>query len=360
MAQQSILVESDANGLRAALMVNRRLQAIEIDRTNKPFSVGATMPAKVIRTVTGLGTTVKLADGTEMLLDRGGGKSPLASGADLIVQVIKPPRGDKDGIASRSITLIGRGLVHLPMESGIKVSRRLDIDADRRAALEAALSGFPGGWIVRRTATTLSLEDIQIEAQALALEGKQAAAGKSKAPDAFRRLIGDYGASETLAIQVAGLAAKATVERWCAAFAPGLAMKIEPQPNGLFDRYDLDDAVAALAERKAALPGGASLVIEATEALTAIDVNAGPQANMVAVNLDAAVEIARQLRLRHIGGIVVIDFISMPRRQDQMRVVEALNVALADDPSQTYVLPMSALGLVEMTRERRGPGLEFG
>jgi ribonuclease E/ribonuclease G len=359
MPQQLILIESEASGLRAALVADRRMQAIEIDRTNKPSFVGATTPAKVVRTVTGLGTTVKLIDGTEMLLDRGGDKSPLASGADIVVQVIRPPRGDKAGIASRSLILTGRALVHLPLEAGIKVSRRLDVAANQRVALEAALSGFPGGWIVRRTAAALSVEDVQIEAQALALDGTQAAAGKSKAPDAFRRLIGDYGASGKLAIQVAGLAAKATVERWCAAFAPGLSAKIEPQPSGLFDRYDLDDAVAALVERQVPLPGGASLVVEVTEALTAIDVNAGPQANAISVNLDAAVEVARQLRLRHIGGIVVIDFISMPRRQDQARIGEALTAALADDPSQTYVLPMSALGLVEMTRERRGPGLEL-
>ena len=134
--------------------------------------MGATTPAKVIRTVTGLGTTVKLADGTEMLLDKGGDKSPLASGADLIVQVIKPPRGDKAGVASRSITLTGRGLVHLPLETGIKVSRRLDIDVERRTALEAGLAGFSGGWIVRRTAAALSLDDIQVEARALALEDR--------------------------------------------------------------------------------------------------------------------------------------------------------------------------------------------
>jgi ribonuclease G len=292
-------------------------------------------------------------------LDRGGDKSPLASGADIIVQVIKPPRGDKAGIASRSITLTGRGLVHLPLESGIKISRRLDVDPDKRAALEVALAGFPGGWIVRRTAAALPQEEIQIEAQTLTLEGKRAATGISKASDAFRRLIGDYGTAEALAIHVAGLAGKAAVERWCAAFAPSLQSKIEMQPGGLFNRYDLDDAVAALAERRVALSGGASLVIETTEALTVIDVNAGPQANVVTVNLDAAAEIARQLRLRHIGGILVIDFISMPRRQDQARIGEALSAALADDPSQTYVLPMSALGLVEMTRERRGPGLEL-
>jgi len=359
MAQSLILVESDSNGLRAALVTDRRLHGIEIDHAVKDTLVGATMPATVIRTIAGLGTTIKLADGREMLLDRGGDRSPLASGAGLIVQVTKPPRGTKAGIVSRSIALSGRALVHLPLESGVKTSRRLVMDVDRRASLEAMLAGLGGGWIVRRTAAALTLTEIQVEALSLIDDGKRAVAGKMKAPDAFRRLIADYGASEIFAVQVAGLAAKAAVERWCAAFAPGLSAKIDLQPSGLFDRYDLDSSIAALADRNITLPGGASLVIEGTEALTAIDVNAGPIANVVGVNLEAAREIARQLRLRHIGGIVVIDFISMPHKKDQERIVESLVDALADDPAQTYVLPMSAFGLVEMTRERRGPGLEL-
>lgn len=98
-------------------------------------------------------------------------------------------------------------------------------------------------------------------------------------------------------------------------------------------------------------------MIEPTAALTAIDVNAGAAANALSVNLCAAREIARQIVLRHIGGIVVIDFISMTRSRDRDRTTEALRLAVAEDPSQVDILPMSAFGLVEMTRERRGPEL---
>jgi ribonuclease E/ribonuclease G len=353
MGWRLIVVETDASGLRAALTIDGRLQAVEIDRGSP---VGAVTSAKVIRTVTGLGTFVALADGTELLLDRAGDKSPLPSGKDILVQIVKPQRGGKAGIASARIALTGLGFVHLPLESGLRFSRRLSLAPERRTAIESFLAGLPGGWIVRRMAAELAPDDLGIEARMLADEGRQAQAGGLKAPDAFRRLISDYGAD---AIQVAGLAAKASVERWCGAFAPSLAARVETEPAGAFEFHDLDEAIAALAERRVELPSGVSLVIEATEALTAIDVNAGPEANVLGVNLDAAEEIARQLRLRHIGGIVVIDFVSMPRRQDQGRVVAALQAALADDPSQTHVLPMSAFGLVEMTRERRGPGLEF-
>jgi ribonuclease G len=218
------------------------------------------------------------------------------------------------------------------------------------------VAGKPGGWIFRRSAAQIDMADFAAEIDTLAIEGRGAAI---TAPDAFRRLATDYGAEPPDRILTAGLAARRTAERWCRTFAPSLEAQIEPAEAGLFDLHDLDEAISALAEPRVALPGGASLVIEPTEALTVIDVNAGPEANALSVNLTAAGEIGRQLRLRHIGGIVVIDFISMTRPRDRDRIVDALKVAVADDPAQTYIVPMSALGLVEMTRERRGPGLEF-
>jgi ribonuclease G len=354
MSERLFLVESDQAGLRMALLEDRRLQAVELDRIARPTRVGSVATAKVVRTVVGLGTIVKLNDGTELLLDRGGPSTQ--AGDDIAVQVTRAPRGDKLGIASRAITLTGRGVVHLPRDSGIKFSRRLEIDDAKRAALEALVAGNPGGWIFRRSAAQSDVADFAAEIAALAAEGQGAGI---TAPDAFRRLATDCGAEPPDRILVAGLAALRTVERWCRAFAPSLEARIEPAEAGLFDLHDLDQAISALAEPRVPLPGGASLVIEPTEALTVIDVNAGPEANALSVNLAAADEIGRQLRLRHIGGIVVIDFISMTRPRDRDRIVEALKAAVADDLAQTYIVPMSALGLVEMTRERRGPGLEF-
>jgi ribonuclease G len=351
MSERLFLVEADRAGLRAALIEDRRLQAIEIDRTARPTRVGSVVAAKIVRHVQGLGTIVKLNDGTELLLDRGG--TSLQAGEEITVQITRAPRGDKLGIASRSTALTGRGIVHLPRESGIKFSRRLEIDDARRAALEALVAGKPGGWIFRRSAAQIDMTDFAAEIASLTADGQGA---ELAAPDAFRRLASDYTPDRILA---AGLAARRTAERWCRAFAPSLEARIEPAEAGLFDLYDLDDAISGLAEPRVPLPGGASLVIEPTEALTVIDVNAGPEANALSVNLTAAAEIGRQLRLRHVGGIVVIDFISMTRSRDRDRIVDALKAAVADDPAQTYIVPMSALGLVEMTRERRGPGLEF-
>jgi ribonuclease E/ribonuclease G len=353
MSDRLLVVESDSTGLRAALVEDRKLQAIEIDLATRPTQVGGVTRAKVIRTVQGIGTFVGLADGTELLLDRGG-PTPKA-GDEIAIQVTRAARGDKLGGARSEIALAGRGVIHLPGETGVRVSKRLEIPSAERAAMEALVVGKPGGWIFRHAAPLVGAADLAAEIAGLAVEGQGT---EIPPPDAFRRLAVDYGVSSRDRILTAGLAARRTVERWCRTFAPSQKALIEPVPAGLFDLHDLDDAIAALAEPRVAISGGGSLVVEATEALTAIDVNAGPQADILSVNLAAAAEIARQLRLRHIGGIVVIDFISMGRDRDRDHVVAALKAAVADDPSQTYIVPMSPLGLVEMTRERRGPGLE--
>jgi ribonuclease G len=354
MSGRLFLVESDPAGLRAALVEDRRLEAIEIDRAARPIRAGSVTAANVVRTVHGLGTIVKLADGTELLLDRGG-PAPKA-GEEIAVQLVHAPRGDKLGTATRGVAFTGRGVVHLPHDSGLKFSRRLEIDETRRGMLEPLVAGKSGAWIFRRGAGHIDEADFAAEIATLAAEGQGA---EMAAPDAFRRLATDWAAQPPDRILAAGVAARRTAERWCRAFAPSLEARIEPAEAGLFDLYDLDEAISALGEPRVMLPDGASLVIEPTEALTVIDVNAGPAANALSVNLAAAAEIGRQLRLRHIGGIVVVDFISVTQPRDRERIADALRRAVADDPSQTYILPMSALGLVEMTRERRGPGLEF-
>jgi ribonuclease E/ribonuclease G len=354
MTDRSFLVESDRAGLRAALVEGRRLQAIEIDNAAHPTRVGSVSAARVVRTVPGIGTIARLADGTELLLDRGGTAPP--AGEEILLQVTRVARGAKLGGATRDIALSGRGVIHLPRGSGVKASKRLEADQEKWATLAALVDGKPDGWIFRRNALRLGAADLTREIGTLTIEGQRR---DIAAPDAFRRIATDYVADPPERILAAGLAAQRAAERWCRAFAPSLESHIEPVPPGLFDLYDLNDAIAALAEPRVALPGGGSLVIEPTEALTAIDVNSGPEANPLTANLTAAKEIGRQLRLRHIGGIVVIDFISMSRPRDKDQVMETLRAAVADDPAQTHIVPMSALGLVEMTRERRGPGLEF-
>jgi ribonuclease G len=357
MNRSIVIVESDEAGLRAALVRDRRLEAIEIDAAASPSLVGAIGPARIIRDVAAIGTIIRLADGPELLLSREKGQ-PHAPGADILVQVVRDADGGKLGTASAEISLAGRALVHLPGASGMSVSRRLDLSPERRTDLERALRALPGGWIARRGAGRLEPDKIVVEAIALAAEAAALPEPKTP-PDAFRRLMANQGGEAIQQIAVSGRAALGAVERWCEAFAPELAPLIEFHEPGakLFDAHDLDNAIDALRGPHVPLPDGGSLMIEPTAALTAIDVNAGAGANILAVNLGAAAEIARQLRLRHIGGLIVIDFVSMPRPRDGAKIGQALASALADDAAQTHILAMSRFGLIEMTRERRGPRL---
>jgi ribonuclease E/ribonuclease G len=352
----TVIVESDASGLRAALVRDRRLEAIEIDSERRPSLVGAVAEGRVARTLPGLGAIIRLADGAELLLARGR-EPPSESGQTVLVQVSRDADGDKLAAATANVSLGGRALVHLPLGSGIRVSKRLDLEPGRRGELEAMLNALPGGWILR-AAARMSTSDIAVEAVALAAEGA-ALPSPRKPPDAFRRLMTDHGSTPPRQILVSGRAARNAVEGWCEAFAPDLSPRIEYHDPGaaLFDSHDLDGVIAGLFEPRVALPNGASLIIEPTAALTAIDVNAGPELNTLTVNLEAAAEIGRQLRLRHIGGLIVIDFISMSRPRDGDKVREVLAAALADDAAQTHILPMSKFGLIEMTRDRRGPRL---
>ncbi len=363
METRRFLVESDAKGLRAALVIGRKLEAIEMDRSAHPTLVGSVQSVRVARNLPGLGSIVKLADGRELLLDRDRNVATPQSGDSLKVQVTTAARGDKLGRASSSISLSGRSVIHLPLETGISASRRLALDAEKRAALDARLTDLPGSWILRRTAGSIVDSDFVAEIAALSAEGLRAQnpGHAIPAPDAFRRLVSDYGVPAPDSIVVAGRDAERSVRSWCAKLAPSLETRIERygEVTSLFDLDGLGEAIEGLAGSRVALIGGGSLIIEHTEALTAIDVNSGTESNALSANLAAAEEIARQIQLRHIGGILVIDFISLARPRDRDRVVNALKSALASDPGRTHVLPMSAFGLVEMTRERRGPGLEF-
>jgi ribonuclease E/ribonuclease G len=363
MTNKRLVIESDAAGLRAALVIDRKLAAIEIDRAARPSLVGSVLSVKAWRSIPGLGVIVKLPSGGELLLDGDHDGSAAQSGDAIIIQVASDPRGDKLGRASRSVALSGRTAIHLPFGTGLNFSRRLSLYPALRATLEARFANLPGGWILRHNAISVSDSDFNAEIAALSQEGRRLrdTGFVHAAPNAFRRLVVDYGAPPPDLIVVSGRNAERSVRGWCETFAPSLQPRIQQHTDAssLFDVEGLEDGIDALATSHVSLSNGGSLVIERTEALTAIDVNAGSESNNLSANLIAAAEIVRQIQLRHIGGIVVIDFISMSRSRDRERVVAALKFALADDPARTHVLPMSAFGLVEMTRERRGPELEL-
>ena len=269
---------------------------------------------------------------------------------------------------------------HAPLGLDIAVSKRLGTGPERAALarrIEQLATG--AGWIVRAGAAQVSDELLAAESEALHLQWRairdDARAGSAPrllhpGPDAPTRALIEQGAAAPAAILVDDLAPAGGIRMgdgpllsalrdWCDRHAPDLLPRLSAHTDAqrLFDLRDLDSAIAELLDVRVALPLGGSLVIERTEALTVIDVNAGERGNPLEVNLDAAAEIARQLRLRNVGGIVVVDFVNMRSRGDAERVLAALSQAVESDPVQTQVYGMSKLGLVELTRARRGTPL---
>lgn len=277
-----------------------------------------------------------------------------AARTNMIVQVARIARDDKSVEVTRDISLPAALLVYRPFGAGIAISRKLAPDMASRWRPEP-----PGGWIIRREAADATDPDIAAEASRLAERWRKIAAAADagdaprlldRAPDVAGRLILDT--ADIAEIRVDDRERQNALRTWLRAAVPSLADVV------LGDPLDLAEEVPALLSAEVPLSRGASIIIEPTRALTAIDVNAGAAADFFQVNREAARAIARQLRLRNIGGIVVVDFISMKRRDSRNALVEVFRGALDADPAHIRMpRAMSGLGLMELARERRGLGL---
>ncbi|WP_029008922.1 ribonuclease E/G [Azospirillum halopraeferens] len=379
-----ILVDRSGPLTRAAVLTAGRLTDLYVDNTGRPSLLGAVFLGRVERIATGLDAAfVDLGGGVSGLLgaadvraEAGGRRGKperigtlLRTGQTVMVQVKADAAGAKGPTLTMDVTLPGRFLVHAPLAAGIAVSKRLAQGAargDLLRRLEAVLVGE--GWIARSGAAAAAAEPLAAEADSLAVAWRSIAAAAATAipparlhdgPDAPRRAVLEHGGGPVERITVDGRALAADLAAWCAAAAPDLAGRITAVDGrpGPFELRDLDAEIETLSGPRVPLSAGGSLVIERTEALTVVDVNAGERGNPLDVNLEAAAEIARQLRLRNVGGIVVVDFVNMRGRSDGERLLNALSRAVADDPAQTQVYGLSKLGLVELTRARRGTAL---
>ncbi len=384
MSRIDLLIDRDGPLTRAAVLTDGRLTDLHIDRDDRPSLLGRVHLGRVERIATALDAAfIDLGDGLSGFLAAADVRRPdgqakqgsdrigtlLRTGQSVIVQVKADAVGAKGPSLTMDVTVPGRFLIHAPFGRDIAVSKRLGAGparAELSRRLRQIVTG--AGWIVRAGAATADDARLAAESEALHLvwRGIRDAALTAGAPgplhsgpDAMARALIEQGASTPASILIDGEAAARRLTGWCADQAPDLLPLIERHtaPPRLFDLRDLDSAIADLLDTRVALPRGGSLVIEPTEALTVVDVNAGERGNPLDVNLDAAREIARQLRLRNVGGIVVVDFVNMRSRGDAERVLAALTDAVDGDPVQTQVYGMSKLGLVEVTRARRGSPL---
>ncbi len=300
----------------------------------------------------------------------------LQTGQSILVQVTKDPMGAKGARLTTEVSLAGRYVVLVPRGSGYGISRRLD-DAERQRLRDIAKRIRPDGYglIIRTAAEGIEEEEFSKDLSRLIrlseeIDGRAAkGAGPLEIyvePDLVIRVVRDLFSKDYDRLVIEDRETYERVASYLGAVAPELMEKValHAGPEPLFDAENVIDQLRKGLERKVWLPSGGYLVIDRAEALTVIDVNTGRfvgktnlEDTVVKTNLEAAAEVVRQLRLRDIGGIIIIDFIDMLLARNRETVLRAFRDELLRDKTKTQVIGISPLGLVEMTRKNVSEGL---
>lgn len=387
--RQDILIDSGLIETRVAVLDDGRLSALAVEEEASPDVRGTIWLGRVLRVVPGInGAFVEMglpkagflgARDAEALGDKAAGPAAIAKrvreGDAVIVQGRKAPQGEKGVKLTADIALPGRLLVHMPRSAGIKVSSRI-ADAAERTRLTATLGDLSAaGFIVRTQAAGVPGEDIKAEAEALMRQwqailhdAKVRAAPAELWRDAplIVRSLRDHLTADTAAVWVSTRAALGQARGFMkAAGLGGLdRLALHEAPTALFEHHGIEAEIERALASEVALPSGGRITIETTRALTAIDVDSAGytgggdlEATALRIDLEAGAEIARQIRLRNLGGIVAIDFIPLKEPAHRERLLAALRATFAVDSAPIRLFGFSALGLVEFTRRRQGPPL---
>jgi ribonuclease G len=303
----------------------------------------------------------------------------LKKGQTLPVQVTKEPISTKGCRVTAQISLAGRFLVYMPYGSKVGVSRKIE-SREQRAKLREMVSKLlpkdSGGVIVRTVAEGVTEEHFRREIESLLnlwrkINRKQTFVRRAPAllqreTSLTRGIIRDLFSAKVDALWVDSKELYNEVEQYLQQVDPELITRahLYTEATPLFDKFDIENEIRDLFKARVELPTGGSIIIQPTEALVSIDVNTGrytgkkdPEKTILRTNLEAAREIARQIRLRDIGGIIVCDFIDMESRQNRDKVLQELRAHLGRDRARTKAFAVSELGLVEMTRQRVRPSL---
>jgi ribonuclease G len=302
----------------------------------------------------------------------------LKPGQEVLVQVVKDPLKTKGARLSMQLSIAGRYLVYMPLGGGVGASRRLsDSERDRQRKLLQKIHKGPGGVIVRTAAQGARKADFERDIEYLKklYEVLQRRSKEVKAPDmVFQeadlsiRVLRDVLAKEFDGAIIDDEKQHQRVTSFFQRTAPELVDHVElyKDREPLFERMGVEDAYQSVLSRRVDLPSGGYLMIDYAEALTVIDINTGSftgrgkgrlEDTITRVNVEAADEVVRQLRLRDIGGIIVIDFIDMARARNRDQVLKTLRKSLDADKTKSYVMDVSPLGLVEMTRQNVTDGV---
>jgi ribonuclease G len=301
----------------------------------------------------------------------------LRHGQEILVQVVKDPLGTKGARLTTHITLPGRFLVYLPTVRQRGVSRRIT-DLDERARLKSIIDAFEGnqGWIVRTAGEDRGETELESDRDYLLRlwDRIQAGSERNRAPSLIHhelspvlRTVRDLFTQSIQEVWVDDEESFQEILDFLEQSEPALVprVKLFRKTTDLMAAFGIDRELDKALRPKVWLKSGGYIVVNQTEALVAIDVNTGKYVGSTsledtafAINLEAVREIVRQLRLRHLGGIIVIDFIDMLEPDHREAIYSALEEELATDPGRTQLLPMSDIGLVQLTRKRTRPSLE--
>ena len=302
----------------------------------------------------------------------------LRKGEQLLVQVTKEPISTKGPRVTAQLSLPGRFLVYVPSSNHVGVSRKIESREERarlRALAREILPEGKGGVIVRTVGEELTRDTFERELKSLLATWKtiKRRAARARAPSLVHReaelikgIIRDLFSEKVDSLIIDSREIWEEVRQYLEAVDPSLLERVQlySDERPLFDAYEIEAEIREAFQRRVSLPSGGYIIVEPTEALVSIDVNTGrytgkkdPEKTILRTNLDAAREIARQLRLRDIGGIIVCDFIDMESKQNREKVFTELRTHLTRDRARTKALQVSDLGLIEMTRQRVRPSL---
>jgi ribonuclease G len=385
---EDILINITPQETRVALILQGAVQELHVERTLSRGLAGNVYLGKVVRVLPGMQSAfidigldraafLHVADIWEAR-NHSGNPVPierlLFDGQAIMVQVIKDPIGTKGARLSTQISIAGRMLVYLPQDPHIGISQRIENEAEREALREKVQKLLKpeekGGFIIRTMAEDASDADLEMDIAYLRKTWASITdlAKRQPAPNLLyqdlnlaQRVLRDFVNDETATIQIDSRENFLKLQEFGSVYTPSVMARLVHYTGErpLFDLYGVEEEIQRALGRRVDLKSGGYLIIDQTEAMTTIDVNTGSYVTgrnfddtIFKTNLEAAHAIVRQLRLRNLGGIIILDFIDMESAEHRNAVLNELNKALSRDRTKISVSGFSALGLVEMTRKR--------
>ncbi len=392
---EEILINITPMESRVAVVENGVLQEVHVERTQRRGIVGNIYKGKVVRVLPGMQAAfvdigldrAAFIHASEISAREGSAVEPISAlvhdGQSLVVQVTKDPIGTKGARLTTQLSIPSRYLVYMPRTSHVGISLRIEEEDERERLKQivaecVAAEGIEeaGGFILRTAAEGAGADEILMDIRYLRrLWGQIAGQMKTaRAPSLIyedltlaMRTLRDLVHPRIEKIRIDSRENFQKISQFVAELMPELDDRLEHYPGErpIFDLYGVEDEIQRALERKVMLKSGGYLVVDPAEAMTTIDVNTGAfvghrtlEETIFKTNLEAATAIARQLRLRNIGGIIIIDFIDMEDEEHRRQVLRTLEKQLERDHAKTNIIGITELGLVQMTRKRTRESLE--